>query len=279
MKKTIISLLSFILFVYLFHIYLELEIYYSIGIGILLLFHELGHVIALRKTEGKLNGIYFLPFIGAMVIGNKKIKTENEYAKINFFGPLMGFISLLLLFILYLIVKKTLLLNFIFIGSFINLINLIPITLLDGYGILRGSIKHIKWLGFFIIIFLIGYMLEGYMFTLCFIMIFFLISDSPEVKDTGFKIWEAIIAISSIMAMVFITIKEKENIMPNLAILTLSFFIFFAYIKETLFNKNKEEHKIELLTPLTKKQKILWITSYVLLSGSLFVFLSIQKIF
>jgi len=185
----------------------------------------------------------------------------------------------LLLFILYLIVKKTLLLNFIFIGSFINLINLIPITLLDGYGILRGSIKHIKWLGFFIIIFLIGYMLEGYMFTLCFIMIFFLISDSPEVKDTGFKIWEAIIAISSIIAMVFITIKEKENIMPNLAILTLSFFIFFAYIKETLFNKNKEEHTIELLTPLTKKQKILWITSYVLLSGSLFVFLSIQKIF
>lgn len=117
------------------------------------------------------------------------------------------------------------------------------------------------------------------MFTLCFIMIFFLISDSPEVKDTGFKIWEAIIAISSIIAMVFITIKEKENIMPNLAILTLSFFIFFAYIKETLFNKNKEEHTIELLTPLTKKQKILWITSYVLLSGSLFVFLSIQKIF
>ena len=54
--------------------------------------------------------------------------------------------------------------------------------------------------------------------------------------------------------------------MPNLAILTLSFFIFFAYIKETLFNKNKEEHTIELLTPLTKKQKILWITSYVLLS-------------
>ena len=60
----------------------------------------------------------------------------------------MGFISLLLLFILYLIVK-TLLLNFIFIGSFINLINLIPITLLDGYGILRGSIKHINGLVFY----------------------------------------------------------------------------------------------------------------------------------
>lgn len=279
MKKTIISLLSFILFVYLIHIYLELEIYYSIGIGILLLFHELGHIIALRKTEGKLNGIYFFPFIGAIVSGNKKIKTENEYAKIKFFGPLIGFISLLPLFILYFITKKTLLLDLVFIGSLLNLMNLTPITFLDGHGILRGSIKHIEWLGFLITIFFIGYMLEGYMFSLLFIMIFFLFSDSPGVKATGFKIWEAIIAISSIIAMVFITIKEKENIMPNLAVLSLSFFIFFVYIKATIFNKNKEENVVELLAPLTKKQKILWITNYVLLSGCLlFLFIFSKNI-
>ncbi len=279
MKKTIISLISFVIFVYLLNLYLELEIAYSIGIGVLLLIHELGHVLALKKIEGKLNGIYFFPFIGAVVTNNKEIKTENDYARVKFFGPFIGFISIIPLFILYFITKQSLLIDLVFIGSLINLINLTPITLLDGHGILRGSIKHIEWLGFFIALFFIGYMLEGYTFSLLLVIVFFLFSDSPGTKTTGFKIWETVIAVLSILSIVIITIKEKNNLMPNLSILVIALYFFFAYIKAGLFDKNRKEVIIEILTPLTKKQKILWITRYVLLSTALLFLFFYSKIY
>ncbi len=279
MKKTIISLASFIIFVYLLYIYLELEIIYSIGIGFLLLIHELGHVLALRKTKGKLKGIYFFPFIGAMVSSDKKIETENEYAKVKFFGPFIGAISVLFLFIAYLITKKPILVDLVFIGSLLNLINLIPITFLDGHGILRGSIKHIEWLGFFIAIFFIGYMLREYMFTLLFVVAFFLFTDSPGTKATGFKIWETIIAIVSIALMTIIAIREKDYLISNLTILALALYLFFMYIRASFLNKDNKDNVVELLTPLTKKQKTLWITRYVLLSTALLFLFFYSKIY
>jgi len=268
MKNISISISSFVIFVVGLYFLAGIELFYAIGFGILLLIHEFGHVFALNKMEGTIKGVYFFPFVGAIVASDKKLRTENEHAYFKYLGPFAGTLAVLITLGLFLFLKDQRFLNLVFVGSILNLINMIPVTLLDGYGILRGSIKYIEWVGFLILIVFGFFVFQEYILTLFFLIIFTLFSDSPTKEATGFKIHEVILAIIFILVMITLTIAEKESLVWNVPLVILSFYLFGAYIKSTCFDNEKAKvykQSESRLVPLTKKEKISWITRYTLL--------------
>jgi Zn-dependent protease len=101
-------------------------------IGILLI-HEMGHLIFMRKFGYKSLSMIFIPFLGAMVGGNAKKTTQKQKYIISLMGPLPGIIIgsiLFSCFIYYPSNEGLLELSLLFIS--INLLNLIPVDPLDG---------------------------------------------------------------------------------------------------------------------------------------------------
>src|SRR6476620_4690515 len=56
------------------------------------LFHELGHFIAMKAFRYKDLGIFFIPLLGAYVSGSKREVSQKESAVILLAGPLPGII-------------------------------------------------------------------------------------------------------------------------------------------------------------------------------------------
>src|SRR3989344_5889474 len=131
MKSFLISIASFAIFVMGLYFLADFGLFFAVGFGVLLLIHELGHVFALNKLEGTIKGVYFFPFVGAIVASNKKLNTENAYAYFKYLGPLAGTLGVLATLLIFFFLKDPRFLNLVFAGAILNLINMIPLTLLD----------------------------------------------------------------------------------------------------------------------------------------------------
>jgi len=274
MRSLLISIASFAIFVMGLYFLADFGLFFAVGFGVLLLVHELGHVFALNKLEGTIKGVYFFPFVGAIVASDKKLNTENEYAYFKYLGPLAGTLGVLATLFIFFFLKDPRFLNLVFAGAILNLINMIPLTLLDGYGILRGSIKYVEWVGFLILIIVGVFIFHEYILTLFFLIIFTLFTDSPTEKATGFKPHEVILASVFLLTMIVLTTIDRESLVWNIPLVVLSIYMFGAYIKSTCFDNKKEQNdqqKTLQLLPLTKKEKLLWITRWSLLTLVLFV--------
>ena len=271
MKGFLISIASFVIFVMGLYFLADLELFFAVGFGILLLIHELGHVFALNKLEGTIRGVYFFPFVGAFVTNDKKLNTENEHAHFKYLGPFTGTLGVLVTLLIFFFLKDQRFLNLVFAGAILNLINMIPITLLDGYGVLRGAIKLVKWVGFLMLIIVGVFIFHEYIFTLFFLLIFTLFSDLPTEKATGFKLHVVILASIFMLIMIILTIIDKEYLVWNMPLVLLSIYIFGVYIKSTCFDNEKEQDDQPQLLPLTKKEKLLWVTRWLLLTVILLV--------
>jgi len=272
--KFLISIASFAIFVICLYFLADFELFFAVGFGFLLLIHELGHVFALNKLEGTIKGVYFFPFVGAIVASDKKLNTENEYAYFKYLGPLAGTLGVLATLLIFFFLKDPRFLNLVFVGAILNLINMTPLILLDGYGILRGSIKYVEWIGFLILLIVGVFIFHEYIFTLFFLIIFTLFTDSPTKKATGFKLYEAILASVFLLTMIVLTIVDKESLVWNIPLVVLSIYMFGAYIKSTCFDNKKKQNNqqnTQQLLPLTKKEKLLWVASWSLLVMVLFV--------
>lgn len=273
MKSVFISTSSFAIFIAGLYYLANFQLIYAVGFGVLLLIHELGHVFALNKMEGTIKGVYFFPFVGAIVANDKKLKTENEYAYVKYLGPLVGTLGVLATLFIFFLLDDPRFLHLVFAGAILNLINMIPITFLDGYGVLRGSIKNVEWLGFLIVVILGIFIFHQYILTLFLLVIFTLFSDSPTKEATGYKLHEVILVSVFILAMIILAVTSSEFLIWNVPLIVLSVYMFGAYIKETCFDDQKKQGdqlSTTQLLPLTKKEKILWVTKWTLLTLVLF---------
>jgi Zn-dependent protease len=105
----------------------------------IVIFHELGHFLAMKAFHYKELGIFFIPLLGAYASGTKREVSQKQSAIILLAGPLPGIIVGVLLFILtknritemayedYRLVGNTAILLI-----FLNVLNLLPIYPLDG---------------------------------------------------------------------------------------------------------------------------------------------------
>ena len=105
---------------------------FALGFVLLLLVHELGHVLQLRREGIKAGAPLFIPFLGA-VVGMKELpKDAAAEARVGLAGPVLGTLGCLVPLGLWLATGNELFQALAFTGFFLNLFNLLPVLPLDG---------------------------------------------------------------------------------------------------------------------------------------------------
>jgi Zn-dependent protease len=99
---------------------------------VLLLIHEIGHVIQLRREGIRASAPMFIPFLGAVVAMKEMPDDAAAEARVGLAGPLLGSLGAAALLPVYWATGHELWLNLAYVGFFLNLFNLVPVTPLDG---------------------------------------------------------------------------------------------------------------------------------------------------
>lgn len=126
---------------------------FAIAIVYLIFIHEMGHLLFAKIKGLKTSPAIFLPFMGA-VIAHKRPEDVKTEAFVAYGGPLFGLLSFLPFIPLYMQTGDPLWAMFIYLGAFINLFNLMPVSPLDG-GRIIAVLSTKAW--FFGILLIIGY--------------------------------------------------------------------------------------------------------------------------
>jgi Zn-dependent protease len=106
--------------------------WFGLGFAVLLLVHELGHVIWLRREGISASLPVFIPFMGAFVAMKEMPKNAYIEAKVGLAGPVLGSAGALATLIWAEEVNSNLLRALAYLGFLLNLFNLIPVVPLDG---------------------------------------------------------------------------------------------------------------------------------------------------
>ena len=118
---------------------------FAIGIVLLLLVHEMGHVIAAKQKGLPVSAPLFIPFLGAMIAMKKHPQDAKTEAYIALGGPVLGTLGAMGVFMAAYYMDSPLLYSLAYVGFFLNLINLLPIHPLDG-GRIATAVSRWLWL-------------------------------------------------------------------------------------------------------------------------------------
>ncbi|HEY2788573.1 MAG TPA: site-2 protease family protein [Gaiellales bacterium] len=106
--------------------------WFGLGFAVLLLVHELGHVIWLRREGISASLPVFIPFMGAFVAMKEMPRNAYVEAKVGLAGPVLGTAGALVTLLWAEQVNSDLLRALAYLGFLLNLFNLIPVVPLDG---------------------------------------------------------------------------------------------------------------------------------------------------
>ena len=133
------SITSLALYLLLGYYFFSANWMYLLILTGIVIFHELGHFLAMKAFHYKELGIFFIPLLGAYASGTKREVSQKQSAIILLAGPLPGIIIGIFLFVLsqnrstemayedYTLLEKTATWLI-----FLNVLNLLPIYPLDG---------------------------------------------------------------------------------------------------------------------------------------------------
>lgn len=105
---------------------------FGIGLAVLILVHELGHFIAVKRRGLAADLPMFLPGFGAYVRWTAAGVTVDTRALVSLAGPLAGALGAAFCALLWMQTKERLWIGLASFSAFINLMNLIPVWTLDG---------------------------------------------------------------------------------------------------------------------------------------------------
>jgi Zn-dependent protease len=105
---------------------------FGIGLAVLILVHELGHFIAVKRRGLSADLPMFLPGFGAYVRWTAAGVTADTRALVSLAGPLAGALGAAFCALLWMQTKERLWIGLASFSAFINLMNLIPVWTLDG---------------------------------------------------------------------------------------------------------------------------------------------------
>jgi Zn-dependent protease len=118
---------------------------FAAGFVVLLLVHEMGHVVQLRREGVPASAPLFIPFMGA-VVGMKKLPDDAAAeARVGLAGPVLGSLGALGAAGIWLATGSDLFRALAFIAFFLNLFNLLPVLPLDG-GRAMSALTPWMWL-------------------------------------------------------------------------------------------------------------------------------------
>jgi Zn-dependent protease len=105
---------------------------FAAGFVLLLLVHEMGHVIQLRREGIEASAPMFIPFLGAVVAAKSLGDDAAAEARVGLAGPVLGSLGAALLVPVWLATGNDFWQALAFTGFFLNLFNLLPVVPLDG---------------------------------------------------------------------------------------------------------------------------------------------------
>ncbi len=105
---------------------------FGVGIVLLLLVHEMGHVVQLRREGIEASAPMFIPFLGAVVAAKSLGDDAAAEARVGLAGPVLGSLGTVALIPVWLITGNEFWQALAFTGFFLNLFNLLPVVPLDG---------------------------------------------------------------------------------------------------------------------------------------------------
>jgi Zn-dependent protease len=105
---------------------------FAVGFVLLLLLHELGHVIQLRREGVEASAPMFIPFLGAVIAAKSMGEDAAAEARVGLAGPILGSIATLVPLGIWLATGEEFWQALAYVGFFINLLNLLPVLPLDG---------------------------------------------------------------------------------------------------------------------------------------------------
>src|SRR5438132_2191969 len=117
-----------------------------IGFALLILIHEIGHAIVIRAKGLRTGMMVFIPFIGGAVTLKDQPRSAYDDAQIGLAGPIAGTVASLVVLQMYKWTDAPLYLAIAAAGFAVNLLNLLPIGMLDGG---RISAAVTKWMWVF----------------------------------------------------------------------------------------------------------------------------------
>jgi Zn-dependent protease len=117
---------------------------FAAGFVLLLLVHELGHVLELRRQGIPASAPLFIPFVGA-VVGMKQMPYDVwREARVALAGPILGSLGAAAVWAAGEALDSELLVALAFTGFLLNLFNLVPVSPLDG-GRAVAAIHPVFW--------------------------------------------------------------------------------------------------------------------------------------
>jgi Zn-dependent protease len=118
-----------------------------IGFVLIVLVHEIGHAIVIRAKGLRAGLMVFIPFIGGAVTLKDQPRSAYDDAQIGLAGPIAGTLASLIVLQIFKWTNNPNYLAIAAAGFLVNLINLLPIGMLDGGRISAGVTKWMWVLG------------------------------------------------------------------------------------------------------------------------------------
>jgi len=110
--------------------------WFAVALVVMILVHEMGHVLEIRRQGMQATAPIFIPFLGAAIFQRSHPTDALKQAQIGIAGPIAGTLGATAAFVLFSATGNPIFLLMAWIGFYINLFNLIPLWQLDGAWIL-----------------------------------------------------------------------------------------------------------------------------------------------
>ncbi len=156
---------------------------FAIALIYQLFIHELGHLVAAKRKGIPTTSAIFIPFVGAVVGMKEMPKNAKDEAYVAYGGPLFGLFATLPAFLLYHFTESPFWGMVMYLGAFLNLFNLIPVSPLDGGRIVSALSPKVWFLG---LLLLLGFVIFDPSFLLIYILFLGFLTWLGRFRD-GFK--------------------------------------------------------------------------------------------
>lgn len=167
---------------------------FGVGLVLLLLIHEMGHVIQLRREGVPASAPMFIPFMGAVVAMKGGLRDAYQEAKVGLAGPVLGSVGALATLIWAEQVNSDLLRALAYTGFLLNLFNLIPVVPLDG-GRAASALHPAFWFaGLFVVALLAFHYESPFFFVVLAFVAFELYRRWEDRKLPGARAYHAVTA-------------------------------------------------------------------------------------
>jgi Zn-dependent protease len=123
----------------------KMPLRFVVGFVLITVIHELGHAVVIRAKGLRTGVMVFIPFVGGAVTLKDQPRSAYVDAQIGLAGPMAGALASLVCLQIFKWSGNSLYLAIAFAGFLINLLNLLPVGLLDG-GRISGAISKWMWL-------------------------------------------------------------------------------------------------------------------------------------